>query len=66
MNDAWLVGRKAICEHCGVTWRTIVNWKRKSGGKFPVKQTPGGKPAALKLELNAFLSGFDKEKKAPD
>jgi hypothetical protein len=43
-----------------VSWQTLRRWQKKCEGNFPIKKRPGGRPAALKFELDLFLSGFGK------
>jgi transposase len=47
-----LIGRKAICSHLGLTWQTVLKWKKR--WKLPICQENGRPPSLSLTELAAW------------
>jgi hypothetical protein len=61
MADGWLTGWKTIAAYMGRSIQTCKKWKKHYS--LPIKYPPGGTPTALPLELDEWLSNFDKIKR---
>lgn len=57
VDPEWIIGRKEIMAALHVnSWRTVVRWKHRYGLDFV--RMPNGKPALLRVDLNAWLARY--------
>jgi len=55
-NDPeFLVGRRAICDYLGMSWRTVLRWKKDRGLGKLMLQNLNGYPVLIKSELRMWL-----------
>lgn len=55
-NDPeFLVGRKAICDYLGMSWRTVLRWKKYYGMGPLFMHNINGDPILIKSELRLWL-----------
>ena len=55
-NDPeFLVGRKAICDYLGMSWRTLLRWKKKYGFGGIILSNINGYPVLIKSEAKQFF-----------
>jgi hypothetical protein len=57
MAEGWLTGWKEIAAYIGLSVRTCKRYKKKYS--LPIRSLPGGKPAALPMELDDRLITFN-------
>jgi len=71
-NDPeFLVGRKAICDYLGMSWRTVLRWKKRYGFGSLLMTNINGYPVLIKSEVkqwfflyNEFIRKHKKEERA--
>lgn len=55
-NDPeFLVGRKAICGYLGMSWRTVLRWKKKYGFGGLLLSDINGDPVLIKSEAKRWF-----------
>ena len=55
-NDPeFLVGRKAICDYMGISWRTVLRWKKKYGLDRLLLSDINGYPVIIKSEAKRWF-----------
>lgn len=55
-NDPdFLVGRKAICGYLGMSWRTVLRWKKNYGMESLFMRSMNGDPILIKSSFEKWI-----------